>query len=58
MLLLVSTDGNKMSSVEQNIRCHQRGIGKKPAVDIFGILGAFIFKLRHAAQFAEHGVAV
>ena len=48
MLLLVLAHGHIVRTVEQNVRCHQAGIGKQTAIDIFSIFRAFILKLRHS----------
>lgn len=58
VLLLVLAHRNKIRLIQQDIRRHQRGIGKQAAVDIVGIFCTFILELRHAAQLAEHGIAV
>ena len=57
MLGLVLPNGHQVGMVDQNIRSHQAGIGEQTAVYIVGVLGAFILKLRHAAQFAKLGIA-
>ena len=44
--------------IQQNIRRHEGRIGEEAAVYIVGVLCAFVFELGHAAQLAEHGVAV
>ena len=58
MLLLIAANGYIVRLVKQNVRRHQRRIGKQAAIDILGIFRAFILKLRHARQLAEHRVAV
>ena len=42
MLLLILAHGNIVRAIEENIRCHQSGIGKQTAIDIFSIFRAFI----------------
>ena len=58
MLLLILAHGHEVRTIEQNVRSHQAGIGKQTAIDIFRIFRAFILKLRHSRQLAEHGVAL
>ena len=58
MLLLILAYRHQIRLIQQDIRRHKRRIGKQSAVDIVGIFRAFILELRHAAQLAEHGVAV
>ena len=58
MLLLVAADGNVVRLIEQNVRRHQGGVGEQAAVDVLGVFGALVLKLRHTRELAEHGVAV
>ena len=58
MLLLILADGDVVGLIQQNIRRHEGRIGEEAAVYIVGVLCAFVFELGHAAQLAEHGVAV
>ena len=58
MLLLVFTDGNQVSLIQQNVRSHERGVGEQTAVDVFGVLCALVLELGHTGQLAEHGVAL
>ena len=58
MLLLVAAHGHQIRLIQQNIRRHQSRIGKQARVDVVGVLGGLILELGHAAQLAEHGVAV
>ena len=58
MLALILADRNIVGLIQQDIRRHEAGIGEQAAVYIIGVLCAFILKLRHAAQLAEHGVAI
>ena len=58
MLLLVLTHRHIVRLIQQNIRRHQGRVGEEAAVDVVGILGALVLELGHAAQLAEHGVAV
>ena len=58
MLLLILADGDVVGLIQQNIRRHEGRIGEEAAVYVVGILRAFVLELRHAAQLAEHGVAV
>ena len=58
MLFLVLTYGDVIRLIQQDVSCHQRGVGEKAAVDVFSVLGALVLKLRHPAEFAEHGIAV
>ena len=58
MLALILADGNIVCLIQQDIRRHEAGIGEQSAVYIVGVLCALILKLRHAAELAEHGVAI
>ena len=58
VLLLVAAHRHKVRLIKQNIRRHQRGIGKQARVDIVRVLGRLVLELRHTAQLTEHGVAV
>ena len=58
MLLLVLAHGHKVRLIQQDIRRHQGRIGEEAPVDVVGVLGALVLELGHAAQLAEHGVAV
>ena len=58
MLLLVAAHGHQIRLIQQNIRRHQSRIGEQARVDVVRVLGRLILELGHAAQFAEHGVAV
>ena len=52
------TNRNQIRLIQQDICCHQCGIGKQATVDIFGVLGGLVLKLGHTAQFPKHGIAV
>ena len=58
VLFLVFTHRYQICLIQQDVRCHQHRIVKQTSVDVLGITRRFIFKLRHAAQFAEVGIAV
>ncbi|GCL81956.1 hypothetical protein ExPCM15_00397 [Escherichia coli] len=58
VLFLVFTHRHQISLIQQDVRCHQHRIVKQTSVDVLGITRRFIFKLCHAAQFAEVGIAV
>ena len=58
MLLLILADRDIVRLVEQDIRRHERWIGEEAAVDVIGVLRALVLELGHAAQFAEHRIAV
>ena len=58
VLLLILAHRHQIGLVQQNVRRHQSGIGEQTAVDVVRILGGLVLELGHAAQLAEHGVAV
>ena len=58
MLLLILAHGHQIGLVQQDIRRHQGGIGEQAAVDVVRVFGRLVLELGHAAQLAEHGVAV
>ena len=58
VLLLVVADGDEVGLVEQDVGRHARGVSEQAAVYVVGVLGALVLELRHAAELAEHGVAV
>jgi len=58
VLLLVAAHRHQIRLIQQNIRRHQSRIGKQARVDVVRVLGGLILELGHAAQLAEHGVAV
>ena len=58
MLALILADGDVVGLIQQDIRRHEAGIGEQAAVYVVGVLGALVLELGHAAQLAEHGVAV
>ena len=58
MLLLILPHRDIIRLVEENIRRHKSGIGKKAAVDVILIFGGLILELGHTAELTEHGVAV
>ena len=58
MLFLIHTHRHQFRLVQQDVRRHQRRIGKQPGIDIVGVLGALILELGHSGQFPEHGIAV
>ena len=53
MLLLVNSDGNKVSLIKQDIRRHKHGVSEQSRIDIFGVFFALILELGHARKFAE-----
>ena len=53
MLFLVNANGHKVRLIQKDIRRHQNGVGKQAAVDILGVLGAFLFELMHARQVSK-----
>ena len=58
MLLLVVAHGDIVRLIEQDVRRHQGGVGEEAAVDVVGIFRRLVFELGHAAELAEHSVAV
>ena len=58
VLLLVVAHRHQVGLVQQDIGGHQGGVSKQAAVDVLSVLGGLILELGHAAQLAEHGVAV
>ena len=58
MLLLVAANGHQVGLIEQDVSSHQGGIGEQARVDVVRILGGLVFELGHAAQLAEHGIAI
>ena len=58
VLLLVLANGHQVRLVEQDVRRHQAGIGKQAAIDVVRILGRLVLELGHAAELAEHGIAL
>ena len=57
VLFLIRAHGDQIRLIEQNIRRHQDGIGKQSGGDVVRVLLGFLLELRHAAQFAELGIA-
>ena len=58
MLLLVLSHRDHIRLIEQDVRCHQAGIGEEAAVDVLRVFRGLVLELGHAAELAEHGVAV
>ena len=58
MLFLVLAHGDEVGLVEENVRCHEGGVGEQAAVDVVLMLGGLVLELGHAAELTEHGVAV
>ena len=57
MLFLIDADRYQIGLVQQDVACHQHGIGKQARIDVVGVLLGFVFELGHAAQLAELGIA-
>ena len=57
MLGLVLAHGDEVGVIDQNVGCHQDGVGEQAAVDVIGVFGALILELGHAGQLTELGVA-
>ena len=57
MLLLVLSHRHHVRLVDENVRRHQRRVGKEPGVDVFRVLCRFILELGHPGKFPELGVA-
>ena len=57
VLGLVLAHRDQVRIVDQDVCRHQGRVGEQAAVDVVGVLGAFVFELGHAAQLAELGVA-
>ena len=58
MLLLILANRHEIRLIQQNVTGHQAGVSKQTCVDVICILCRFVLELGHAAQFAEHGVAI
>ena len=58
MLLLVVPHGHQVRLVQQDVRRHESRVGEKARVDVLRVLGGLVLELGHAAQLAEHGIAV
>ena len=56
MLCLVGPHRHIVRLIQQNIRCHQRGIGEQTRVDVIRVFGGLVFELGHAGQFPEQGI--
>ena len=57
MLLLVCTHGHQISLIQQDVRCHQNGIGKQAGGDVVSVLLGLLLELGHAGELAELGIA-
>jgi len=58
VLVLVGTNGNKVSLIKQDIGRHQNGISKQTCVYVIGILCRLILELGHSRKLSELGKAV
>jgi hypothetical protein len=54
MLALVIADGHLLDFVEQNVGCHQHGVGEEAGAVTVLALG-LLFELGHATKFTEGG---
>ena len=57
MLGLILPHGHEVGIVDEDVRCHQHGVGEQTAVDVVGVLGALILELGHARQLTKLRVA-
>ena len=58
VLALVLPHRDQVGLVEENVGGHEGGVGKQAGVDVVGVGGRLVLELGHAAELAEHGVAV
>ena len=57
MLGLILPHGHEVGIVDEDVRCHQHGVGEQTAVDVVGVLGTLILELGHARQLTKLRVA-
>ena len=58
VLRLVRADRHIVRLVEQDVACHERGVGEEAGIDVVRVLRALVLELRHARELAELGAAV
>ena len=58
MLLLIRTHRHEVGLVEKNIGRHEGRVSKEAGVDVICMAGGLVFKLGHAVQLSELGIAV
>ena len=57
MLGLVGPHRHIVCLIQQDIRCHQGGIGEQACIDVIRVFRRLVFELGHAGQFPEQRVA-
>ena len=58
ILFLVLANGNRFPLVQENIGCHQDGVGKQACIDIVGLRTDLVLEGGAAFQFPNIGVHV